>query len=179
VSAGQHVPDAWLSDGFLAARSKFGVAGGDSKLAFTALECVAWTGSINERLRDDGLSSAELQGLWFVRNRVVHGGADVLRWVMVDGGAMLGAATLPFVLGQGPTYGWLWPSRAEFSARRSDVGAREYDSHLTGKNVGATLEAVAAHLRRVPLGRWHAYAALGSFVLVVKRSHAERAMIQP
>ncbi len=75
------VPDAWLVDGFDKASERFASAGSSADDAFRALfECVAWAGTINERLRERGNSSPELQGLRFVRNRVIHGhlhGPDV------------------------------------------------------------------------------------------------------
>jgi hypothetical protein len=143
-----HVPDQWLGDGFEAARARFGVAGAEPSLAFAALfEAVAWAGTINERLRPIGRSTPELQGLWFIRNRVIHGGADALRWVMVSPGAMLGAAAFGSVsFGQGPTFGWCWAKTPELPPRESQVGAEEYETHLATRNVSTTLATVASHL---------------------------------
>jgi hypothetical protein len=140
--------------GFHKASERFASAGSSADDAFRALfECVAWAGTINERLRERGNSSPELQGLWFVRNRVIHGGADALRSVMVSGGAMLGAAVLgSFALGEAPTYGWQWQPSSMLPTGRSQAGVEDYEKHPQGRDVAATLKAVSAHLQKTNVG---------------------------
>src|SRR2546428_4540020 len=80
------VPLRTLADGFEAARARFQLAAGsaDRDGAFIALfDVVAWAGAIGDWLKDSSKATNPtipplLLGLVYVRNRVIHLGADAL-----------------------------------------------------------------------------------------------------
>jgi hypothetical protein len=107
---------------------------------------VAWTGSIGERLRKKkGFAPGVIQSLYYVRNAVVHNGAETL---------MQGTFARPY--GAGPygagAYGagelteWAWKPRNAFLPPNSQAGATEYDSLLDGKSVRTTFAEVSKEL---------------------------------
>jgi len=78
------VPLRTLVNGFEGARDRFeaAVGGADRDVIFVTLfEVVAWTGAIADWFRKRSRAKTvppELQGLWYVRNRMLHYGAEAL-----------------------------------------------------------------------------------------------------
>jgi hypothetical protein len=146
------VPVSILVRGFEDARARFNATerGGADDDAFIALfEVVAWTGSISERLRSEkGQVPGVIQGLYYVRNAVVHNGAETLM-----------QSTFPRPYGAGPygggAYGtgelteWAWKPRNAFPPPKSKAGASEYEKLLDGKAVRTTLAEVSEELASV------------------------------
>ena len=116
---------------------------------FALFETVAWAGGLSDRLRDERRAPPPgLEGMWYVRNIVLHQGADVLTSVIVEHGTTLD----DWVLGQGilgvPTRReWAWPPRDELPSPRSLRGADDYDEHLAGREVSPTVRAVCDALK--------------------------------
>jgi len=115
--------------------------------AFRGLfEMLAWAGSIGDRFIADGVfRPALLDGLYYIRNVVLHQGVDVLFWLFRPP-SMLGT------MRQGPTTPvvdvWVWPLPGDFEPPRSLAGEKEYESLLAGHEVVPTLENALAVLRR-------------------------------
>ena len=117
---------------------------------FQALfEVVAWSGAIRDRLAQDGAAlSPELRGLWFVRNLVIHQGADALAGAVVQTAALdIAVPDLTFVLDSPTISEWQWRFRSELPPPQSKRGDREYETHLEGRSVRVTLEALGTFLR--------------------------------
>lgn len=148
------VSTASLITGFNAARARFDTAAPKPELrdeAFQALfETVAWVGSLKDRLtQEKSPTSPELLGVYFVRNLVIHAGADALyrsALIATFGGAMFGA--VPF--GGGIDLGWKWSARTELPPHQSKTGLTEYDVHLVGTAPSETFAAIATHLAPLP-----------------------------
>ena len=145
-----HVPLATLAAGFNKARDRFVEASGahESEASFQSLfEALAWAGAIYDRLRGRHDVAPELRALWFVRNLVIHQGADVLLRTILVSGSELGMAVLgESVLGSATQWGWKWAPRQLLPEPQSLHGAAEYDSHVADHVVTDTLEAVSAYL---------------------------------
>jgi hypothetical protein len=146
------VPLSTLVRGFEDARGRFSVteraATGDE--AFIALfEVVAWIGSIGERLRNEEAPvPGVIQGLYYVRNAVVHNGAETLMQSTFPrpfGAGPFGAG----VFGAGELAEWAWKPRNAFPPPISKAGATEYDSLLNGKAVRTTLVDVSEALASI------------------------------
>jgi hypothetical protein len=147
-----------LVEGFEGARVRFVAAAGtgDSDDAFIALfDVVAWAGANGDWLRKrskakNRVNPPVLQGLWYVRNRVLHYGADALfqsAFLMpaVFGGVPFGVAPLA---GGYPVLAWAWKPSRSLPRGTSRVGKKEYDSLLAGRFVTETLETASAELAR-------------------------------
>src|SRR5438132_1451198 len=101
IPSRSRVPLRILVEGFEAARARFSVAAGsgDADRAFIALfDVVAWAGAngdwLLKRSKAKGRTNPPvLRGLWFVRNRVLHYGADAL---------FQGTLVMPLVFGGMP-----------------------------------------------------------------------------
>jgi hypothetical protein len=134
-----------LTRGFNAARARFEALAGqdDADEAFIALfDAVAWSGAICDRLRDEQKSvPAEVNGLWFIRNFVLHQGADALARTVIFGAAYVGT---PLGWPGAASDEWTWRDRSELPRGKSERGRAEYDSHLAGRQVTSVLDAVAA-----------------------------------
>jgi hypothetical protein len=116
---------------------------------FTLYETVAWAGGVCDRLDDERVPSESwppgLEGLRYVRNIVLHQGADVLVSVLVERGSELGTWVLRSPLGT-PSK-WEWPPRNEMPLPQSKRGASDYDKHLAGQELHASLERILVDLR--------------------------------
>jgi hypothetical protein len=140
--------------GFARAHTRFDEAGHDWERGFHAVfETVTWSGSIRERLRALSGDCPELEGLWWVRNLVVHVGGDALTQTIVSHQASL-ANSISMVYRNieaeralSDTPAWQWRRRHEIPRHpQSPVGTDEYDTHLAGKAVAQTFAAVADFL---------------------------------
>jgi hypothetical protein len=154
------VPLRTLVDGFDNARLRFEtVAGGaDADAKFIALfEVVAWGGALYDWFKKREKRSKTKRGippdalaLWFVRNRVLHYGAEALFQmttlrpqplvVLANSGSRL----------FGPTVVWsppTWRPSRRMPKGTGNVGKKEYDSLFANKPITETLAHVAATLR--------------------------------
>jgi hypothetical protein len=144
----KHVEFETLLAGFNAACSRFGSSRPGSDASFQAIfETLAWVGVLRDRLREERKPSPPaLDGLYYVRNLVLHQGADVLESFLLPSG-VLGASSLgTFALGSAGGQSIRWPNRANMPAPRSPKGAGEYDGNLAGKEVSDVLADVASAL---------------------------------
>jgi hypothetical protein len=147
-----HVATPILVDGFEAAYDRFRSSVAGTAEAFHALvEVLAWAG-LGDRLGED--RPPLLQGLYYMRNVVLHQGVDVLHWIFIPVG-MLGSMKM------GPTspphQSWSWPLAGEFEPPRSrgekpPAGEEEYESLLAGKDAVTTLRQTCSALRNLPAG---------------------------
>jgi hypothetical protein len=141
---------ASLIAGFEEARTRFDAAAPSpdrQEEAFRALfETVAWVGAIRDRLIGENQPrSPEIDGVYFVRNLVIHRGADALHRsiaIAVFGAAPFGA--LPF--GGGADYGWRWRNRDDLPPHKSKTGLSEYDAEIAGNRPTDTFAAISAFL---------------------------------
>ena len=129
--------------GFRAALDRLRAADEDKVAAFHALfEVVAWGGGIRDRLEGQPRPQ-RLDGLYYVRNVVLHQGADILIRTIAStapiGAAALGSTALG---GGGARKGWKWPPRDEFPRPRTRTGDNEYDETLARQDVVMTLAAL-------------------------------------
>ena len=111
---------------------------------FVALfDVVAWAGAICDWYGHPSRKRKipELEGFWFVRNRVLHDGAEAFLHSTGIGLGRFGRG--PFGVGEGT---WTWRRRARLTKPPPGKGTRgrhEYDQHLAEKTVSATLEALS------------------------------------
>lgn len=135
--------------GFALARDRFEAAGGEWERGFRGLlEAVAWAGTVRERQRQHDCD--ELDGLWFVRNLMLHVGGDALLQAVVSHGTVLGTWVLGVGrLGMQDVHEWRWRSRAELPRTISGAGTDAYDEHLDGRPVADTLSAVARYFATI------------------------------
>jgi hypothetical protein len=160
------VPFQVLVRGYNEARERFESAETGTPEPFMALfETLAWAGVLRDHYRTRGLSiPPTLSGLYYVRNRVIHEGADVLEFVLVPG-AELGALELDVSRLDTTTISeWRWPSRAEMPrSHRGTKGARrrrakrglneaaDYDSNVARRPAREVLQEVADQLEGIDL----------------------------
>lgn len=114
---------------------------------FPLYEIVAWAGGLADRLEKEKRTPPPgLEGIYYVRNIVLHQGADILTAVGKPG------TTLDEVLGGSPAvpgqYEWKWPPRDQLPPPRSQRGGSDYDENLAGREVAVTLQTVCDALRR-------------------------------
>ena len=142
-----------LLDGLEQARLRFARCEPGTAEAFHAIfEALAWIGASHNRLVADGLDRpAILDGLYYMRNVVIHQGVDVLSWLLFPGSGKLGAASLgAFKLGgSGPSLEWRWPLVGECKSPESPTGTDEYRTMIAGSSVAATLNDAVTALRSV------------------------------
>jgi hypothetical protein len=146
MSQRQHsVPTSALVDGFKAAHERFKASMPGADEAFRAIfEVLAWAGAIRDRLRDDAITSPPIiDGLWYMRNVILHQGADVLPWLYEPAG-MVG--TMKLGVSDPPLKSWQWPYRGDFDPPISTVGQSEYVSTLEGEDAISTLEQTSIAL---------------------------------
>jgi hypothetical protein len=155
VRSRRRVPLRTLVEAFEAACKRFGeVAGGtDADAAFIALfDVVAWAGATGDWLRNRSKARSRtvpptVQGLWYVRNRILHEGPDALfQNTVVVGFGMAPFGVGPF--GGGIMTGWAWKPSRSLPRGRSPAGKREYDSLVANKPVTDTLAAASGELAR-------------------------------
>ena len=146
------VPLRTLAAGFEESRARFNLvtrSAAPDDVFIALLEVVAWAGAIREWLRCQSKAKnrtiAELEGFWFVRNRVVHDGAEGFLHTTRHGLGRYGKAA--YGEGEGT---WVWKRRAPLTKPKTkgmgNVGKEEYDSHLARKPVSATLATISAEL---------------------------------
>jgi hypothetical protein len=149
-----HFPLKTLAAGFNKAREGLETATRpiDSEASFHSLfEALAWAGALYDRLKGRHDVSPELKGLWFVRNLVLHRGADVVFLTMVVPGSEPGLLVLgKSALGTVTQWGWQWPPRQLLPKPDSPRGATEYDSHVAGRIVADTLKVISTYLEDPP-----------------------------
>jgi hypothetical protein len=140
-----HVEFETLLKGFNGARSRFSASRAGSDECFQAIfEALAWVGAMRDRLREEQKPPPPaLDGLYYVRNLVLHQGADVLEWFLIPPGVLGGSVLGGSVIGGGGSQAIWWPDRSEMPAPRSPAGRDEYDAHVAGNQVGDVLATVA------------------------------------
>ena len=151
-----HFPLKALAAGLDKARERLETAttATDSEASFHSLfEALAWAGAIRDRIKGRHDVPPELKGLWFVRNLVLHQGADVVLRTVVVPGSELGRLVLgPSALGTPTQWGWQWPPRELLPEPESLQGSDEYDSCAAGQIVADTLTVISAYLEGVEAG---------------------------
>jgi hypothetical protein len=149
-----------LVDGFEQARGKFNNAANqnelDEKAVFFALfEVVAWAGATgdwllkSQRRRNKARPNPPtIQGLWYVRNRVLHYGAQaVYHGVMVMPGAFGSAGFGRMGFGGAHVVRTLtWRPRTALPKGVGVAGKQEYEAHLAKQPVSNTLAVASAEL---------------------------------
>ena len=140
-----------LLAGLEQARSRFGRCDPGTDEAFYAIfEALAWIGAIRDRLSLDGVDPpAIIDGLYYMRNVVLHQGADVLYWLLISSGKLGTASlgTMKFGGGSLPRKPQ-WPAVGQFTPPRPPrTGEKEYETMLAGKSVVATLNDATSSLR--------------------------------
>jgi hypothetical protein len=124
----------------------------DSEASFHALfEALAWAGAIHHRISGKHDVPSELKGLWFVRNLVLHRGADAVLLVVTPGSEPGRLVPGMSALGTTTQWGWKWPPRQLLPnpEPRSLHGSAEYDSHVAGRTVPDTFNVVSTYLEDV------------------------------
>jgi hypothetical protein len=143
------VPLTVLVDGFNKACGRFDAASSDVDQFHALVEALTWVGAIRDRLQGSGQAVPPvLEGLYYVRNIVLHQGVDVIERVVTGGGAFAASAfdTAAFggssVVRSAP----IWPPRTAMPAPRSKAGLAEYDAVVEGEAVSDVLSKLAAAL---------------------------------
>lgn len=146
------VPLRTLIGGFEESRRRFDTITGSAMRddVFVALfDVVAWAGAICDWYSQPSRKRklAELEAFWFVRNRILHDGAEAFLHTTGFGLGRFGHG--PFGVGEGT---WTWRRRTRLTKPPKNKpgmgkrGKREYDLHLAERTVSATLEALSALL---------------------------------
>lgn len=141
-----HVDLSVLVEGLRTSHNRFTSAAIEGTGRFHAIfEALAWVGSIRDRLKDEGRAVPPVvDGLYYVRNLVLHQGVDVLEWALFPG-AELGMLVLgESALGGMSRHAWVWPPRTQMPTPRSLTGATEYDSLVAGREAAVVLEQLAS-----------------------------------
>jgi len=168
VTTRNRVPLRTLVAGFEVARERFDTAAtrSDADVTFAALfEVVAWAGAVADWYRKRSRTKRvpdDLKGLWYVRNRVLHDGAEAIlqttilmppftmRRSTLRGGSVLRG---PAVVLSEPT--WRPSRRLPRGTKKivkgkvkyvSTVGKKEYDRLFADQPIAATLQRVSATL---------------------------------
>jgi hypothetical protein len=115
---------------------------------------VAWGGALYDWFKKRSKAASippEALALWYVRNRVLHYGAEALLqttvlWpqplvVLATGGSVIGG---PTVVLSAPT----WRPSGRMPKGTGNRGKAEYDSVLAGQPIAQSLAHVATNLRR-------------------------------
>jgi hypothetical protein len=88
-----------------------------------------------------------LDGLYYVRNIVIHQGVDVIERVVTGGGAFASSAFATSAFGGPPVpIAPVWPPRSAMPVPRSSVGITAYDADVEGEVVTDVLAKLAALL---------------------------------
>ena len=95
--------------------------------------------------RNSDSAGKSLQGLRFARNHVIHG-VNVSTVARLDGGAVLGLATLPIVLGHPPSLRWMPASDLPALSKPCPAQERAYEIMLQGKTILPTVREAQAFL---------------------------------
>jgi hypothetical protein len=149
------VDSKMLVTGFEAARARFLAAASDvdAEHGFHALfEVVAWGGAVLDRREkvEKKPLCPELQGLWYVRNLIIHRGTDARTWSVILPAIGWGDAWGEAWGGRPEERGWTWPERRYMPPHQSDKGLQQYETHLAGKVITETLATVSEFLAKCP-----------------------------
>jgi hypothetical protein len=154
----RHVSNAELLECFRIANERFDAsAPPPNREAFRALfEALAWVGALHDRLKEDQDAQGvppkrrvfppTLNGLYYVRNLVLHQGVDVLLQIPGIGPAVLGAAVLGSAVlggGGGAAVATVFPTLQALPIGQSPVGRDEYETHVASRNVNVTMATAA------------------------------------
>jgi hypothetical protein len=141
------VPDATLVAGFRDAVARVEASGSGEEGFRAMFEALAWAGAVRDRLRSSGSPIPALTGLWYVRNLVLHAGAEVVWAVTAYGAATYGSATyggVGFAFGTAGVSrsGTMFPPRSTLRPEESrrNFGGSEYDEHVATRPVMEVLE---------------------------------------
>jgi hypothetical protein len=142
-----HVSFEILLAGLEAAVERLRASSPGSPEAFhAAFEALAWVGTIRDRLHDTGrMILPMVNGLYFVRNVVLHQGADILEWIILTGAYGEGPYGVG-AFGGGPAQFWMWPLRSDIPNWRSEIGLNEYDQHIASHDALDTFTQVLDEL---------------------------------
>ena len=99
--------------------------------------------------RNSDSTGKSLRGLRFARNHVIHG-VNVSTVARLDGGAVLGLATLPIVLGAPPSLRWMSASDLPALSQPRPTQERAYEVLLQGKIILPTVREAQAFLSVAP-----------------------------
>jgi hypothetical protein len=144
-----HVEFSVLVDGFTSAQGRFAAAAlaHNQDDSFHALfEMLAWVGAIRDRFKEEGTPIPPvLDGLYYVRNLVIHQGADVVEWIFSLTSAAIGASPIGAApLGGGAAASsQAWPAREKLPRPRSMTGAEAYEKLVAGHEVMVPLRNLA------------------------------------
>jgi hypothetical protein len=140
-----------LFRGFDCARRSFSTSEPGTEESFRAIfEALAWLGAIRDRLRSDRLEvPAIIDGLYYMRNVVLHQGADVLYWLLTPHAYGTGAFGAQTFGGVRPFKDSRWPQVGTFEKPESRTGEVQYEALLAGASVATTLEEAMTGLRDV------------------------------
>lgn len=141
------LPTGVLVDGMGVAVGRVKAADWSTSEGYHAVfEALAWVGAVRDRFTDEDRSIPPvLLGLYYLRNLVLHDGADVL--LLIPG---VGFGEGPF--GMGPFGGSpparVFPPRAELPPPKwtHPTGLSEYDEHVVGGNLVDVLDTVLAEV---------------------------------
>jgi hypothetical protein len=138
-----------LLDGFREAISRWESASDqDGSEGFRALfEALSWAGSIQDRLEAENRDlPPTISGLYCVRNRVIHLGADVIAFIAAYGSGTYGSGTyggIGFGFGLGSDV-HRFPPRSELPPARSERGCDDYEKHVAERPVTDVLRRALA-----------------------------------
>lgn len=120
---------------------------GSSEAFHGAFEALAWIGAIRDRLRRDRQPVPPIvNGLYYVRNVVIHQGADVLEWMIIHGSSLDDWVLGKGQLGRRSQKYWTWPLSAEMPTPLYETGKEEYDTLVGGRDAAETLAEAAGSL---------------------------------
>jgi hypothetical protein len=143
VSGQTHVPTGTLLDGLTGAVSRLRVVDPAAPEGFHALfEALAWAGALRDRLRQENRAIPRtLNGLYYVRNLVIHQGADVVLLIA----SAFGEGAFASAAFGGPMH--VFPARAELPTGESKKGAPDYDTDVARNEVLSVFDAAADAVR--------------------------------
>jgi hypothetical protein len=121
---------------------------GDGSSFAGVFECLAWAGAIDDRLKGTQPIPPVVRGLWYVRNLVLHQGADVVATIATYGSAVYGEATYGVSFGGARplSSSTVFPPRNELPPPQSLKGAPEYDTLVASQPVAEVLQRAVTEL---------------------------------
>jgi hypothetical protein len=148
------MPTSLLASGFETAWLRYEEARRtpDTQAALESIfEAVAWAGALRDRFGKKQTDAyPELGGFWFVRNLVLHRGADALDWAVEIPGAELDTFVLDVSrLDTQTIWRARWRSASTLPKGRDRRNQEaEYEEHLAGRDIAETLGALTEKLRQ-------------------------------
>jgi hypothetical protein len=145
-----------LIGGAEAALDRWDNADGDQAPYQALFEALAWLGAIQDRLKEQGVAlPPTLLGLYYLRNRVIHYGADVLYFAVISDELVEGRRVLTVHHSEADT-GRLehrFPGRDALPYGRSNTGSGEYERHVAYQPAQKVLARALDEAREAaPLG---------------------------